>query len=355
MAYNNCSEPRVPRWSNPNINYNGTPMGTSSGSCQSCNACTINNTALTVANFRCTSTGVTDVWMKDTWNDNGSEPNPNSAGEPMWISPYIWVRNQQDTQLLHQHQHQNPEFGQDNWVYVKLHNGAATTSGNLELYYANASLSLTWPSGWTQFGSIPVTVPANSTTIVDHQWTNLPASSGHYCLVARWNSPSDPMHATETTDINYNTIQNNNIVWKNMNIVDLVPDKLVKVKAKFRIYPNSKILFVQELSPLNRRTFIEDRGKISFKFDEKTTEFLLNRTLEIENLRKLENMQWALMDSENAVLYFPNYDGNHEGEIEIIFEKDQVSTLSNYTFHVKQNSKENEVGGVSYEIKTRKE
>lgn len=142
---------RVQFWSNPNINFPpGDPMGVATGSQQSNNAQTLNNTALTVANFRCSSPGVSNVWMKDTWNDTGVEPNPNTAGEAMWQSPYIWVRNSQDTARTHQHEHQNPEFGSPNWVYVKLHNGATTAqSGNLELWFANASTGLSWSTDFT--------------------------------------------------------------------------------------------------------------------------------------------------------------------------------------------------------------
>ena len=63
MAYNNdCSDggincTRVPYWSNPNVNYpvGGDPMGVASGGQQSDNHQVLNNTTLTVANFRCSS------------------------------------------------------------------------------------------------------------------------------------------------------------------------------------------------------------------------------------------------------------------------------------------------------------
>src|SRR5262249_4287613 len=69
MAYNdacaaagvNCT--RVQYFSNPNINYpvGGDAMGVSSGSQQADNHRTLNNTALTVANFRCSSPSVPNV------------------------------------------------------------------------------------------------------------------------------------------------------------------------------------------------------------------------------------------------------------------------------------------------------
>ena len=215
---------RVQYWSNPNVNYpvGGDAMGDAS---TADNHHVLNNTALTVANFRCSSPSVQNVWMKDTWNDTGLEPDPATAGQPMWKSPYIWVRNTQDTLLVHQHEHQNPEFGSTNWAYVKLHNGfGVSTSGNLELYYAHASVSLTWPTAWTLIDSVPVSgFAAHSTRIVEIPWSNLPGT-GHYCLLARWVSASDPMASAEGPDINVNVRNNNNLVWRNLNIVDLAPD-----------------------------------------------------------------------------------------------------------------------------------
>ena len=224
MAYpcsgTNC--PRITQFSNPNVSVGGIATGSSSEPQPTDNSQVLNTTALTIANFRCSSPGRTDVWMKDTWTDTGAEPDPLTAGQPMWESPYIWIRNSQDAGLFHQHEHQNPEFGSPNWAYVKVHNGGASSSGTMHLYAANASTGLAWPTNFTEIGSVPVTIGAHSTQVVEIPWPTLPGT-GHYCLVARWVSTTDPMHA-EGTDINANTIANNNVVWRNVNIVDMSMD-----------------------------------------------------------------------------------------------------------------------------------
>ena len=214
---------RVGRFSNPNLNYpavggNATGIGGLAD-----NHLTLNTTALTVANFRCASPGVDNVWMKDTWDDTGLEPDPGTAAEDLWKSPYIWARTTQDTAGVHQHEHQNPRVGAANWVYVKMHNGgSAAASGSLEIYWADASTALTWPGDWTLLSSVPVSAFApHSTIIVEAPWNNLPGQ-GHYCLVARWNSAADPMATAEGADIGANVRANNNLIWRNLNIVDLV-------------------------------------------------------------------------------------------------------------------------------------
>lgn len=225
MSYNTTpSSTRVQYWSNPNVNYPIPGTDAMGNSSPSDNHRVLNNTALTVANFRCSSPSAGNVWMKDTWNDTGAEPDAHTASEDMWKSPYIWVRNSQDTNLIHQHEHQNPEFGSPNFVYAKLHNGGNTTAnGNLEFYYAIAASGLSWQVNWTLVASIPVTsFAAHSTKVVEAQWN--PPQTGHICMIARWVSAADPMTFAETTDINGNVRNNNNIVWRNLNVVDILPD-----------------------------------------------------------------------------------------------------------------------------------
>jgi hypothetical protein len=248
MAYDNeCADagvncPRLPYFSNPNLTYGGDPMGVAQGTVDANGAAigadshlALNNTALTVANFRCSSPGVNDVWMRDTWDDTGAEPDPKTNAQSMWRSPYIWVRNAKDVNLIQQHRHENPIFGQPNWVYVKLHNGGDTAAtGKLEVYYANASAGLTWPSNWTLLGDSAVNqFAAHSSQVVELNWPTLPGS-GHYCLIARWVSESDPMTHAETAKIGTNVRNNNNIVWRNVNIVAGSPDQSEEVAFEVR-------------------------------------------------------------------------------------------------------------------------
>jgi hypothetical protein len=58
---------------------------------------------------------------------------------------------------------------------------------------------------------------------VEVPWNSLPGT-GHFCLLARWNAAADPMATAEGVDINANVRANNNLVWRNLNIVDLLPD-----------------------------------------------------------------------------------------------------------------------------------
>lgn len=373
MAYNNactgvgvnCN--RIPYWSNQNVSYpsGGDPMGVGTGAQQSDNHQTLNNSALTVANFRCSSPGTGNVWMKDTWNDTGAEPDPLTASEDMWKSPYIWVRETQDTSLTHQHEHENPEFGSTNWVYVKLHNGFnTTTNGNLELWYANASVSLSWPSAWTQITSIPVnSFAAHSTRIVEAQWNNLPGT-GHYCMIARWVSTSDPMATPETTDINANVRANNNIVWRNLNIVNLDADSSQDVSFVVRGVGTGRAATSLVIrSPKNEmeNSFIR-HGQVTVRFDERLMRAWRQGGSRGKGYR-IKGQSFIITDPAGAV--FENIMTNPElvGYVKLTFRKLPTTPKQLFVIDTIQTRSQREpngavtryvIGGVSYEIHTDK-
>jgi len=164
-----------------------------------------------------------NVWMRDTWNDFGEEPYMPAPNEVPYQSPNIWVRNAQDG-LANPYDHQNPDFSaSSNYGYVKLHNtGAAPETGTIELYYANATMgNLSNPNDWTPIGSIGnVSIGAHSDHIQEFPWTTLPGT-GHYCLLARWVPGTGSTPAlTLPNGIGGTTYNDNDIVWRNLNIID---------------------------------------------------------------------------------------------------------------------------------------
>ncbi len=172
-------------------------------------------------------------------------------------------------------------------------------------------------------------------------------------MLARWVSATDPMTVAETSDINANTRNNNNIVWRNLNIVDLSADQEVEVSmdvsnpSKFA----SQIVF-QDLTKFPTRPFFKTgqitiipdeallkiwvRGKakpVGFKFDGKSM-------LVTSTLSSLDNL-----------IIPPDF----KGKIKIRFKKNKYTPNSEFHFSVKQylfgrNSKKSILGGVDYTI-----
>ena len=183
-----------------------------------------------------------DLWMQDNADDTGAEPD--ASPNPMYISDDIWVRNNPDG--LTNQDHQNPRGEQLNRVYVRVRNrgcaGAGSQSGTVKLYWAKASSSLSWPAPWDGsvaspalmgglIGSQPVSVAGGAQQIVEFDWTPpdpsdyaaFGADKTHFCLLGRIEtSPTAPFGMTtpETGNLYANVQNNNNIVWKNISIVD---------------------------------------------------------------------------------------------------------------------------------------
>ena len=167
-----------------------------------------------------------DAWIEDTDYDtvgpvdNGYEP---STGTSLWKSRGIWVRQTCDNGVIPQ----DPEYGQQNCVYVKVFNNGPyaappqIANGMVEVYWADASVGLSWPTQWTLIDSVPLSnLAAGGTTTLSVPWS--PAGVGHYCLVARIVSAGDPIN-TNSSNIPTYTAYNNNVAWRNVNVVNLNP------------------------------------------------------------------------------------------------------------------------------------
>lgn len=147
-----------------------------------------------------------------------------------------------------------PEAGGQAWIYLRLRNrGTADATGvKVSLWYA-ASATLLQPADWVAIGSTVVDVPAGDTLVVAPPilWDPVPAE-GHYCFIALAHHPADPGFVgssfaldavTEATvpeafaDFGYfqTYIANeNNVVWRNVNVVAAPAGTEVALAARVR-------------------------------------------------------------------------------------------------------------------------
>ncbi len=204
-----------------------------------------------------------DLWGRDDVADIGDEPNPNLG--PMWQSPDIWVRQNQDTTsgvrstgpvYANEHGHQDAEYKTtgSNYVYVKVRNrgcrNCTDATAELKVYFAKAGTGLSWPADWVGsmvgpvvYGDLIGTVsmppiPEGEVWVAEVPWTvpdpadfaAFGTDQNHFCLLARVETESASpygMTTAEGADIHTNTNANNNIWWKNVKIYDLNPFNLV--------------------------------------------------------------------------------------------------------------------------------
>lgn len=191
-----------------------------------------------------------DLWSKDTDYDIGYEPN--TFSDKMYASNDIWVRRQKDG--FTNQEHENPEYrspGSDpNYVYVRIRNKNCSQSGSgtVKLYWAKASTALAWPAPWDGSVISPAlmggligtestgSVDGGSSKILEIPWyppnpadySSFGADKSHFCLLSRIEtSSSHPYGMTfpEGSSLGENVRNNNNIVWKNVSVVEVSPGR----------------------------------------------------------------------------------------------------------------------------------
>lgn len=240
-----------------------------------------------------TSSG--DYYIRDTHCDKGIEPNPDQG--PMWNSPDIWVRHENDGGLTHQ----NPEYKSNspNWIYVRIHNKGciSVNDANLRLYYSKASTGLDWPVSWNDFfiningeqvlagdeiTEDPIQVSGNiktgETQVIAIPWYPpnpeiFGSDEQHFCLLARIESSSDPISFSETIHTNVNTRNNNNIAWRNLSLFNNDPNNILGPITVFLSCEEIKKRRLEIQVPTNSLgRGVTDIGQIFIKLDNEIIE-----------------------------------------------------------------------------------
>ena len=290
-----------------------------------------------------------DVWVEDTHYDytgtapdTGNEPDANMVGLSMWRSKAIWNR----TTVGSTGGHQNPEYGQPNEINVNVKNRGAATAFNttVEVYWAHAATGLSWPADWNLLGTDTIGSLAVGAATV--KWT--PPSTGHYCLIARLVNPQDPMTNPETSNINYNTRYNNNIAWRNMNVVDLLANLTQEINFIARSITKDSNPIILQIGTAEQQRFLQQGGQLQIN--------LVNFTGkdEWQTITQLPH----IIRNLNAVVT-PDNQGLNEGEVKLLFKADPMAITDNtrgiYQLDVMQldDSLNQANGGIAYEIITR--
>jgi extracellular elastinolytic metalloproteinase len=291
-----------------------------------------------------------DVWVGDKTADTGREPDSATAAMNMWESPFIWNRHAADGVFSHQ----NPEFGQTNYMYARLRNrGHISGSGNLRFYVANASSGLAWPTNWTQIGVAPATVAPGATVDVRVAWN--PPGTGHYCILVRWESTQEPMTYGETSDVNYNTRYNNNIAWRNMNVVNLQLNWRdwidFEVRNPLRELRPTTLVFREPREQL-QDPFLR-HGNVIIDLGPELTRHWLEAGAQGKGFERVGETQFRLIDPAGASFVGLNLEPNQAFPVKLGIESKEITTSRKpFILEAVQFSEgiREAVGGVTYEI-----
>jgi len=186
-----------------------------------------------------------DLYLRDAVGDSGVVPSTGAIS----ASPDIIVRpaleadpnasfgegsgNEDSSSLGFQ-----VEAGQDNFIYVRMRNRsnvAAADNATATVYWSEPSTLVT-PDLWNLIGTTPpVDVPAGDTLVVAGPITwaaaDIPAE-GHYCFVGILNQARDlaPLVPPSTDWDGFTAFirNNNNVTWRNFNVIDDVADPSIQ-------------------------------------------------------------------------------------------------------------------------------
>ena len=338
----------------------------------------IGRNSISRLNLTCNLSPTFDLIVKDSSDDTGIEPN--TVTPYMWTSDNIWVRNYNDNGL----EHQNPDYsatGNANFVKVRVINNSCITSlGNeqLKLYWAKASTALSYPNPWmggityaptgASMGSpigtlnIPVLQPGEE-TILTFPWIvpnpNNYGTDGdqwHFCLLARITATNDPMTSTETTDLNANVRNNNNIAWKNVTVVDVLPNNIVNpggIIAVGNPFNHPKTFFLEmEISDLETGKPIYEEAEIGIKMDDILYNAWVRGGKEAQLLDSTIEEKRKIVKGNKVILDNLSFDANEIGTLRLDFNflTKELTDKTNYAYHVIQKDSENGkiIGGETF-------
>lgn len=319
-----------------------------------------------------------DLWMKDVSDDFGAEPDPST--QPMYISDDIWVRKTNDG-LLNQ-DHENPEYrppgSSSNYVYVRVRNRgcSGTASGTLKLYWAKASSGLSWPSPWdgsvttpalmgNTIGPQSVSVAAGNDEIYVFPWmppnpadyASFGADQAHFCLLARIETSTTApygMTSPETANLNTNVRNNNNIVWKNITVVDDVTGSgrlgSVVVANFTEKIEWSTLVF---LTPKDEKPSIFDWGQV---FVELPPELLKRRKDEYEDsagVRQFDDTTFQILETGAKLGRFELAPGGlHTVRVKFVPAQKHPVGVRVFTLDLVQKTEDRVIGGQRFVLKS---
>ncbi|MBB5956636.1 hypothetical protein FHS29_003222 [Saccharothrix tamanrassetensis] len=292
-----------------------------------------------------------DVFIRDQVVDNGVEPNGNTQ---FWASPDIKVcPTQADCAPGFQ-----PVVGATNWVHVRLNNPGpyanANGYGTLKVYRTTPGGSTNWHpvtlGDWTFIGQETLSVPSGPGAVAKVKWTPVPGP-GHFCLLARWVSATDPMGYPETANTALNTRQNNNIAWRNFNTFRVKPHG--PVKTPYAVGNATERPIKTDLVISSPERPLAGSGRVIIDLGPRLFALWRSTGGQGEGVKQVGETQVEVADPKRAVLRgLPINPGErHVAELTFV----GGAEPGEFVQHVVQEVNGEDIGGVGYHITVEKE
>lgn len=306
-----------------------------------------------------------DLMMRNTEQDFGIVPD--NVSNYLWVSPDIWVRNNDDNGL----EHQNPISNSKNYVYVRITNRScepSTGTETVKLNWCKAGPNLPigiwdgtiYMNGQPMGGLInELTIPAlngNESTIIKFEWDapdmidyEFYAEPWHYCLLGKINA-SDEIETLPIINGNDYLFRNsNNIVLKNVSLISNSPSNHSGsiFVGNFKNFPTKiNIKFIKDYGEIGSSVF--DEAEISLKLDSQIYSIWQDSGFEGTYISREET---TIHVAENSEIVLNNFPPNAFGVInaKINFLTQHSTEKNIFKFHIVQMDDENNIiGGEEY-------
>ncbi|WP_328647635.1 VWA domain-containing protein [Amycolatopsis sp. NBC_00348] len=290
----------------------------------------------------------TDVFIKDAAADTGVAPH---ALNPIWTSPDIKV-----CASLPPCASINPVVGATNYVVVTLNNpgpyGSGASTGHVEVSYTAQGGAALWPTDWVPVGSSATVTVAPGSVQVPVLWAGVPGP-GHFCLLARWISATDPMTSPELPGSNTltNTRNNNNIAWHNVDTIKLKPG--VGTTHPFTLGNpvadrlTTDLVFTQPGKPFagGPGTVVVDLGKV-------LAERWRQSGQKGVGVRPVGDTQVEIVDPRQATLQGLVIEPKERLETAVTFTATDAAAGGEFVFRMSQSDGKDDLGGVEFQLST---
>lgn len=295
-----------------------------------------------------------DIYIRDNLQDTGEEP---LLGGGLSLSPDINHFRQElvDPQAtlgssIAQDQDnlfENIEYGQPNYIYVRLQNrGYAVSSVNVDVYWMLPS-TLPSPQSWNLIGQInvPAIAPGEFKVAGPLMWDKIPAE-GHYCFIAVLGNDQDPkpdLSAIHIINDFYALIrEKNNVTWKNFDVKDVFAGSIQRFD--FQIQGWSRIAYLSDLEI--HLSNLPHNIKVELRVLKRLTEGITAESLSIKKETKLYSYYEIISPEQAALRDMPlKTSDNSEATLYITVPKDVPDGA--YEFSVLQKIDGLEMGRVT--------
>ena len=231
------------------------------------------------------------------------------------------------------------------------------TRAEIHLYHTVFGGNTIWQSGWQHIGStFAVNIPPHSDQVVGPIiWK--PTQSGHYCLLVRM-VPLPPVDQIvgETTNTTQNTVDHNNIIWKNVDVFDLgdkphqAPVQIVNADATAGKY---NIKFREPRGQLKDSLVNHARIVVDLK---SLTPQLRRGKVAVRGMRRIRGSRYRIADLGKAAVTGIMLKSRAKVSIDMSFSATKAARGKHYSLDVTQErvvgKRARDDGGVRFEITT---